>query len=43
VRGRNSEDNMTLKKAVFVVLICASFAYVVFWYWYGIQGAMAEH
>ena len=34
---------MTLKKAVFVVLICAGFAYVAFWYWYGIQGAMAEH
>jgi hypothetical protein len=43
LRKPNTEDNMTLKKAVFMILICAAFAYVVFWYWYGIHAAMMEH
>jgi hypothetical protein len=34
---------MTLKKATFILLMCAAFAYVVFWYGYGIHGAIAEH
>ena len=33
---------MSLKKGVFIILICAAYAYVVFWYGFAIYGAIGE-
>jgi hypothetical protein len=32
---------MSLKKGVYIILICAAFAYVVFWYGYAIHAIVA--
>jgi hypothetical protein len=32
---------MSLKKGVYIILICAAFAYVVFWYGYAINAIVA--
>jgi hypothetical protein len=44
----NQENRMTNQehrssKIIYIVLICASFAYVAFWFAYMVHGAMAEH
>jgi hypothetical protein len=33
---------MLLKKRAFIILICAAYAYVVFWYGFAIYRAMGE-
>jgi hypothetical protein len=33
---------MSLKKGVFIILLCAAYAYVVFWYGFAIYGAIGE-
>jgi hypothetical protein len=40
---RNAERaKMSLKTGVFIILICAAYAYVVFWYGFAIYGAIGE-
>ena len=34
---------MLLKKGVYIILICAAYAYVVFWFGYGVYAAIGEH
>jgi hypothetical protein len=38
----NQEDR-SLSRIIYIVLICASFAYVAFWFAFMVHGAMAEH
>ena len=41
-RAQRREVKMSLKKGVFIILICAAYAYVVFWYGFAIYGAIGE-
>jgi hypothetical protein len=38
-----NQEHRSLSKIIYMVLICASFAYVAFWFAYMVHGAMAEH
>jgi hypothetical protein len=37
------QEHRPLSKIIYIALICASFAYVAFWFAFMVHGAMAEH